>query len=109
MTSSHISRKPRHLRIFRQQISFNEILWSVDLHDGLGGTKRLRTFRTRREAIAAAKLLCRKLHVAVRGRFSAFYKKIKRAECICTIGFGTIEFPDRTAVAQPSMPTAANC
>ena len=67
-----------HLRIFQQRIYAREVLWSVDLHGG--GTTRLATFHSRRGAIAAATRLCRKLHVTVRGRWSAFYRQIKRAE-----------------------------
>jgi hypothetical protein len=78
MTSPLI--KPRHLRISRHgPIKWLPRLYSVVLVDG-AERKRLGYFNSRREAIAAATRLCRQLHVTVRGRWAAFYKKIKRAE-----------------------------
>jgi hypothetical protein len=78
MTSPPI--KPHHLRISRLgPAKYVPHLYSLVLIDS-ADQKRLGYFRTRRAAIAAASRLCRQLHVTVRGRWSAFYKKIKRAE-----------------------------
>jgi hypothetical protein len=69
-----------YLRISRRgPIKWVPRLYSVVLVDG-AERKRLGYFHSRRAAIAAASRLCRALHVTVRGRWSAFYRKIKRAE-----------------------------
>jgi hypothetical protein len=53
--------------------------YSLMLFDG-ADRKRLGYFYSRRAAIAAAAQLCRKLCVVWKGRWSGFYRKIKRAE-----------------------------
>jgi hypothetical protein len=69
-----------YLRISRHgPIKWAPRLYSVVLVKA-GIRKSLGYFHSRREAIAAASRLCRQLHVTVRGRWSAFYRKIKRAE-----------------------------
>ena len=79
MTSPPI---PRHLRISRLgPTKYVPHLYSLVLIDS-ADRKRLGYFHSRREAIAAASRLCRQLHVTVHGRWSAFYRKIKRAEYI---------------------------
>jgi len=70
----------QHLRIFHQRLFLDVHHWSVDLHGSGTKTKRLCAFRTRREAIAVASRLACQLHVIVKGRWSGFYRKIKRAE-----------------------------
>ena len=77
MTSPPI---PRHLRISRLgPAKYVPHLYALVLIDS-ADQKRLGYFRTRRAAITAASRLCRQLHVTVRGRWAAFYRKIKRAE-----------------------------
>jgi hypothetical protein len=72
--------KPRHLRISRLgPAKYVPHLYALVLIDS-ADQKRLGYFRTRRAAITAASRLCRQLHVTVRGRWSAFYRQIKRAE-----------------------------
>jgi hypothetical protein len=69
-----------YLRISRHgPIKWVPSLYSVVLVKA-GIRKSLGYFHSRREAIAAASRLCRKLHVTVRGRWSSFYQKIKRVE-----------------------------
>jgi len=69
-----------YLRISRHgPIKWVPRLYSVVLVKA-GIRKSLGYFHSRRAAIAAAAHLCRKLHVTVRGRWSAFYRQIKRAE-----------------------------
>jgi hypothetical protein len=69
-----------YLRISRLgPIKWVPRLYSLVLID-CADRKRLGYFRTRRAAITATSRLCRQLHVTVRGRWSSFYQKIKRAE-----------------------------
>jgi hypothetical protein len=68
------------LRISRHgPIKWVPRLYSVVLVKA-GIRKSLGYFHSRRAAITAASRLCRQLHVTVQGRWSAFYRKIKRAE-----------------------------
>jgi hypothetical protein len=69
-----------YLRISRHgPIKWVPRLYSVVLVEA-GARKRLGYFHSRRAAIAAASRLCRQFHVTVRGRWSSFYRRIKRAE-----------------------------
>jgi hypothetical protein len=77
MSATH---EPRYLRIARLgPRKYVPHAYSLMLFDG-ADRKSLGYFDSRRAAIAVASRLCRQLHVIVRGRWSAFYRKIKRAE-----------------------------
>jgi hypothetical protein len=71
---------PPHLRISRHGPIKYITAYSVKLHDGIGATTHLGTFRSRHRAVAAATPLARELHVAVKGRWSGFYQQMKRTE-----------------------------
>jgi hypothetical protein len=79
--NANADRRPRAwLRIGRQRLYWDRFYWSLWLHDDSGSKKSLVGFDERRAVRDAALHIAMRLHLPVRGRWSGFYKKFRRAQ-----------------------------
>ena len=69
-----------HLQICAQRLFWNHWYWTVYLRDDIGGRKRLGGFDDKHECRAFALAIADRLHIPIRGKYSGFYLKAKRAD-----------------------------
>jgi hypothetical protein len=81
LAGQHRPVRSPHLRINGQRLYWDRWLWSVWLRND-DGRKHLASFDNRRAAREAALSFALHLHVPVRGRWSGFYKKFRRAQAV---------------------------